>query len=135
MSYLIKCNLKKQPYTVYGYKGKQVRDNIHSLDVVRFLEAFLESPRAGAVYNIGGGRENSVSILEAFTLIEEMTGAPMEYEYNAEARLGDHICYISDLKKITNDYPRWGITRNLHDIFQEIIDAWQRRPEQPSMCP
>src|ERR1700691_979819 len=99
LSYLIKCNLTETNYNVYGYKGKQVRDNIHSLDVARFIAAFLEAPRRGEVYNLGGGRQNSCSILEAFDLIEGISGKRMQYKYEERNREGDHICYISNLAK------------------------------------
>ena len=120
LSYLIKCNLTGAKYKVYGYKGKQVRDNIHSLDVARFIAAFIASPRAGEVYNIGGGRGNSCSILEAFAKIAAISGKPMVYEYVDQNRVGDHICYISDLRKMKAHYPGWDISKSLDDIFQEI---------------
>lgn len=120
LSYLIKCNIEEKEYTVYGYKGKQVRDNIHSLDVARFIEAFLKKPRVAEVYNIGGGKENSVSILEAFQLIEKISGKKMKYKYIEENRIGDHICYYSDLKKMKLHYPEWSITLNLNDVFSDI---------------
>ena len=127
LSYLIKCNIEGKRYTVYGYKGKQVRDNIHSLDVARLIGAFIQSPRCGEVYNLGGGRDNSCSILEAFDLITEISGKKMLYDYVDKNREGDHICYISDLKKIKAHYPTWGITKSLGDIFKEIYDAWRQR--------
>jgi CDP-paratose 2-epimerase len=124
LSYLIKCNLIEKEYTIFGYKGKQVRDNIHSYDVARFIEEFLIKPRVGEVYNLGGGRDNSVSILEAFDLISEISGKPMKYKYSDQNRSGDHICYISDLSKMKDHYPNWDITKNLKTTFQEIHDAW-----------
>jgi CDP-paratose 2-epimerase len=127
LSYLIKCNLEGKLYRVYGYKGKQVRDNIHALDVARFIHAFWESPRSGAVYNLGGGRENSCSILEAFDRIAVLSGKKMEYEYVENNREGDHICYISDLSKMRAQYPQWNITKSLDDIFQEIATSWDTR--------
>lgn len=120
LSYLIKCNLHKKEYKVYGYKGKQVRDNIHSFDVANFCLTFISNPKAGVVYNIGGGKQNSVSILEAFDLIENISGIPMQYTYQDTNRIGDHICYYSDLTKIQSDYPSWEITKTLDDIFREI---------------
>jgi CDP-paratose 2-epimerase len=114
-------------YKVFGYKGKQVRDNIHSLDVARFMHAFWESPRQGAVYNLGGGRANSCSILEAFEKIAALSGRKMQYQYIDKNREGDHICYISDLQKVRMDYPSWDITKTLDDIFVEIFRAWQGR--------
>lgn len=129
LSYLIKCNLTETQYHVFGYKGKQVRDNIHSYDVARFIATFIESPRAGEVYNIGGGRDNSCSILEAFSRIETLSGKKMLYEYVDQNRAGDHICYISDLRKMKTHYPSWDITRSLDDIFQEIYASWSNRIE------
>ena len=123
LSYLIKCNLAGCLYKVFGYKGKQVRDNIHSLDVVRFMHAFFENPRCGEVYNIGGGRDNSVSILEAFERIAAISGKPMQFEYLDKNREGDHICYISDLSKMKAHYPGWDITKTLDDVFVEIHAA------------
>jgi CDP-paratose 2-epimerase len=127
LSYLIRCNLAGEKYNVYGYKGKQVRDNIHSLDVARFIAAFIANPRAGEVYNIGGGRENSCSILEAFSLIAGISGKRMIYEYVDKNRSGDHICYISDLRKMRSHYPGWDLTKTLEDIFQETYEAWETR--------
>lgn len=127
LSYLVKCNLEERNYNVFGYLGKQVRDNIHSLDVARFIDAFIAAPRIGEVYNLGGGRGNSCSILEAFDRIAAVSGKPMRYEYVDKNREGDHICYISDLSKIKEHYPTWDITKSLDDIFTEIHDAWVTR--------
>jgi len=127
LSYLIKCNVAREKYTVFGYKGKQVRDNIHSLDVSRFVREFIKSPRCAEVYNMGGGKQNSISILEAFSLVEDKTGNEMIYEVDEESREGDHICYYSDLSKMKNHYPEWGITKNLNDIFGEIVQGWNKR--------
>ena len=127
LSYLVKCNLDGRKYTVFGYKGKQVRDNIHALDIARFIEAFIEDPRCGEVYNLGGGRANSCSILEAFALAEAVSGKPMVYDYVDQNREGDHICYISDLTKMRAHYPGWGITKSLDDIFGEIHASWAAR--------
>lgn len=120
LAYLIKCCRTGRPYRIFGYKGKQVRDNIHSFDVCRAIEAFFENPRCGEVYNLGGGRENSVSLLEAIARAEEATGRKMQYEYVDQNRAGDHICYISNLGKLRRDFPGWEITRSLDDIFREI---------------
>ncbi len=128
LSYLLKCNLTERPYTIFGYKGKQVRDNIHSLDVARFIEAFIADPRCAEVYNLGGGRENSCSILEAFEIAEAVSGIPMVYTYDEKSREGDHICYISDLSKMRRHYPQWEITRSLKDIVGEIHSSWVERP-------
>jgi len=129
LSYLIKCNLEERKYTVFGYKGKQVRDNIHSHDVVSFMEAFINNPRVGEVYNIGGGRDNSISILEAFKLISEISGKEMKYDYVDQNRAGDHICYISDLQKMKEHYPSWDITKNLRTTFEEIYESWLTRTQ------
>lgn len=127
LSYLLKCNLSGALYRVYGYKGKQVRDNIHSLDVARFIEMYIEAPRAGEVYNMGGGRGNSCSILEAFDFAESVTGRASSWEYDEQNREGDHICYISDLSKAQEHYPEWGITKSLEDIFEELHASWAER--------
>ena len=129
LSYLIKCNVVGKQYNIFGYKGKQVRDNIHSYDVVKFIETFINNPRKGEVYNIGGGRENSISILEAFDLIASISGKKMIYEYVDQNRAGDHICYISDLSKMKSHYPTWGITKDLKTTFQEIFQSWQGKQE------
>jgi len=127
LSYLIKCNLEGREYKVFGYKGKQVRDNIHSEDVARFMLEFAKAPRVAEVYNIGGGKGNSCSILESFRKIEAITGKPMQSRYVEENRIGDHICYYSDLRKMQAHYPKWGITKSLDDIFGEIAESWQAR--------
>jgi CDP-paratose 2-epimerase len=123
LSFLIKCNVIGRPYKVFGYQGKQVRDNIHSYDVAQFIRAFHENPRCGEVYNIGGGRANSTSILEAFDRIAAISGRKMEYEYVDQNREGDHICYISDLSKMRAHYPGWDITKSLDNVFEEIHKA------------
>ena len=120
LAYLIKCCSEGRHYRIFGYKGKQVRDNIHSHDVSCAFEAFYNNPSSGAVYNLGGGRENSISMLEAIKLAEDVTGKKMDYEYLDDNRIGDHICYISDLSKLKNDLPGWGITKSLQNIFEEI---------------
>lgn len=127
LSYLIICNIEKRLYRIFGYKGKQVRDNIHSLDVARFIHEFIVAPRSGEVYNIGGGRANSISILEAFSLIESISGNPMSSEYVEQNRQGDHICYISDLSKMRAHYPSWEVTKDLGTTFVEIYEAYMRR--------
>jgi CDP-paratose 2-epimerase len=124
---LIKCNFEGRTYKVLGYKGKQVRDNIHSFDVARFMHRFIEAPRQGEVYNIGGGRENSISILEAFDLIAAISGKPMRHEYLDQNRQGDHICYISNLEKMKAHYPGWSITKDLPTTFREIHESWLKR--------
>jgi CDP-paratose 2-epimerase len=127
LSYLVKCNVMGEKYTVYGYKGKQVRDNIHAADVARFAHAFIERPRSGEVYNLGGGRENACSILEAFEMAERVSKKKMVYEYVDKNREGDHICYISDLSKMRAHYPDWNVTRSLPEIFEEIHHSWKAR--------
>jgi len=123
LSYLVKVAVTGQTYTVYGYKGKQVRDNIHSYDVIRAMEEFAANPRPGEVYNLGGGRANSVSILEAIDRLERMTGRKLNWVYHDQNRKGDHICYISDLRKLRAHYPNWTITRSLDSTLEEIVDA------------
>ena len=127
LSYLVRCNGQERTYKVYGYKGKQVRDNIHALDVACFIHAFVENPRCGEVYNIGGGRGNSCSILEAFDRITALSGKKMRFEYVDKNREGDHICYISDLSKMRRQYPGWDISKSLDDIFPEIYAASAER--------
>jgi CDP-paratose 2-epimerase len=127
LSYLAKCNLEDREYRIYGYKGKQVRDNIHSRDVTQFIHEFAKNPRCGEVYNLGGGKANSCSILEAFALVERFTGKRQRYTYVPDNRIGDHICYYSDLRKMQSHYPRWGITINLEQTIHEIVEAWQRK--------
>ena len=127
LSYLIKCNVIEKEYTIFGYKGKQVRDNIHSYDVARFIEEFLKAPRVSEVYNLGGGRDNSVSILEAFKLMTSISGKPMQYQYSEVNRIGDHMCYISDLSKMKAHYPAWDITKGLKQTFEEIYESWLTR--------
>lgn len=120
LSYLVKAGKNVQPYTIYGYKGKQVRDNLHAYDLVTAFEEFRKKPRPGAVYNIGGGQENSISILEALAELEKF-GLRPPTEYCETPRLGDHRCYITDLRRFRRNYPEWTITRSLPDIFEELI--------------
>lgn len=127
LSYLIRCNLLDREYTVFGYQGKQVRDNIHSADVAAFIQCFIERPRCGEVYNLGGGLENTCSIVEAFELIEQLSGKPQRYRYADENRIGDHICYYSDLRKLRTHYPEWDIRIGLRQIFEQIWQSWQQR--------
>ncbi|HET9832083.1 MAG TPA: NAD-dependent epimerase/dehydratase family protein [Vicinamibacterales bacterium] len=127
LSYLVKCNLESREYRLFGYKGKQVRDNIHGEDVAAFIHAFWKAPRIGEVYNIGGGKANSCSVLEAFSLVESITGRAQIYTYVDEARRGDHICYYSDLRKIRSHYPGWDISRPLGDTVREIVQTWNAR--------
>ena len=128
LSYLVKCNLQRRSYNIFGYKGKQVRDNIHAEDVVRFIELFIKTPSLGEVYNIGGGSKNSCSILEAFSICEEYSGKKQSYEYSEENRIGDHICYYSNLGKIKSHYPKFSITHTLPEIVQQIVQSnWHKK--------
>ncbi len=123
LSYLVKCNLDGREYKIFGYKGKQVRDNIHSHDVAAFINAFIHTPRVAEVYNIGGGRDNSCSILEAFKIAEKYSGIPQKYTYLEDNRIGDHICYISNLSKMREHYPTWDITVSLDETIRQIVEA------------
>ena len=129
LSYLVKCNLEGREYRVFGYKGKQVRDNIHSLDVARFMAAFVSAPRKGEVYNLGGGKANSTSILEAFKTTESFTGKAQVHTYVEQNRIGDHICYYSDLRKMRKHFPSWDITQTLPDTIRQIVESWRRRQQ------
>jgi CDP-paratose 2-epimerase len=120
LAYLARALLEGRPYRIYGHKGKQVRDNLHAHDVCTAFEAFCEAPRIAAVYNLGGGRANSVSVLEAITMLEAVTGRTLDVSHIDEPRRGDHICYISDLRRFRGDYPDWEITRTLDDIIEEL---------------
>jgi len=123
LSYFFKAALAGRRYTIYGYKGKQVRDQIHSIDVIRAFDEFYKQPKCGAVYNLGGGRQNSVSILEAIDRVEQLVGKKIDYQYKEQNRIGDHICYYSDLNKLTSDYPDWSISKSLDDIFEEFVQC------------
>jgi CDP-paratose 2-epimerase len=127
LGYLIRCNVEGRQYKVYGCKGKQVRDNIHANDVVRFIREFVEKPRIAEVYNLGGGKQNSCSILEAFALAEKFSGKPQNYLVLEESRIGDHVCYYSDLRKIRSHFPNWDLTISLSSIVEEIVTAWTQR--------
>jgi CDP-paratose 2-epimerase len=122
LSYLMRCTVDGTPYTVFGYDGKQVRDNIHSADLVRAFLHFHAAPRAGAVYNIGGGRESNCSMLEAISLCEEIAGRALDWDYSPEARMGDHRWWISDLAQFQADYPAWRLEYDVARILQEIHD-------------
>jgi CDP-paratose 2-epimerase len=127
LSYLVKCSVEGREYKVFGYKGKQVRDNIHSEDVASFMYEFWKSPRVAEVYNLGGGKSNSCSIVEAFRMAEAVTGKKMNWRYVDENRIGDHICYYSDLRKMKAHYPDWRIVKTLPMIFEEIAASWKQR--------
>ena len=130
LSYLVKCNLEEKEYKVFGYKGKQVRDNIHSLDVARFIHAFIQSPRCGEVYNLGGGKGNSCSILEAFKMVEDLSGIPQVHSYVEDNRIGDHICYYSDLRKMREHYSEWDIRISLKETISQIIERFQEQMDK-----
>jgi CDP-paratose 2-epimerase len=121
LAYLVRAIKEGRSYRIYGYKGKQVRDNIHSYDVCTFFECFFYKPRVAAVYNLGGGRRNSISIIEAIARLEGMTGKTLQTTYTDSNRVGDHICYISDLRRIKADYPQWDISYSLDDIFEQLV--------------
>jgi CDP-paratose 2-epimerase len=125
LSYLVKCNVEGKTYTVFGYKGKQVRDNIHSEDVAQLISLFVNAPRVGEVYNLGGGKANSCSILEAFEICESFTGKKQNYDYADENRIGDHICYYSDLSKIKKHYPEFEIKNSLEKTINQIVYAFR----------
>lgn len=129
LAYLMKCAITSTPYTVFGYKGKQVRDNIHSHDLASSFYAFFEKPRSGEVYNMGGGRFSNCSMKEAITLCEEIAGRPMQVTYTDGNRIGDHIWWISDIAKFQAHYPTWGLTRDIRTILQEIHDEMCERLE------
>jgi CDP-paratose 2-epimerase len=130
LSYLAKCNIERREYKIFGYKGKQVRDNIHSEDVAAFIHAFALAPRCGEVYNLGGGKDNTCSVLEAFKMVESLTGKEQICIYVDQNRIGDHICYYSDLRKAKGHYPNWAITKTLEDTIKEIVESWQDRTQR-----
>ncbi len=123
LAYLVRCAVTGTPYTVFGYKGKQVRDNIHSHDLVTALWAFHRNPRSGAVYNIGGSRHSNCSVLEAITMIQEITGRELDYTLTDDNRSGDHIWWISDVRRFQADYPEWSYEFELRDIVEQIVEA------------
>jgi len=127
LSYLVKVAVRGETYTVFGYKGKQVRDQIHSEDVIRAFEAFANNPRKGEAYNLGGGRQNSASVLECIAAVVELTGRKLYWRYEEQNRRGDHICYVSDLRKFRSHYPDWSITRTLSNIVKELVEVEQAR--------
>lgn len=123
LAYLVKCAMTGRPYTIFGYGGKQVRDNIHSFDLVTALWSFYRAPRSGAVYNIGGSRHSNCSVLEAIELIRELTGRELRPAISDQARSGDHIWWISDVRKFRGDYPDWSYRYDLRGIVEEIVEA------------
>jgi CDP-paratose 2-epimerase len=134
LSYLVKVAVSGQPYTIFGYKGKQVRDQIHSQDVIRAFEAFTLDPQPGEPYNLGGGRNNSASVLECLAAVEELVGRKIKRRYVERNRRGDHICYISNMHKFMTRYPGWSITRSLEDILIEMVEAERGRLSSASIA-
>jgi len=132
LSYLVKATVTGKKYSVFGYEGKQVRDNIHSHDVIRAVEEFAANPRPGEVYNMGGGRENSVSMLEAISKIEKLAGRHLDWHYIEKPRRGDHICYISNLGKFKKHYPNWQLTHKLDAILEDLVTREQARQQRVS---
>ncbi|MGL4463023.1 MAG: NAD-dependent epimerase/dehydratase family protein, partial [Planctomycetia bacterium] len=128
LSYLMRCCIEGRPYTVFGYKGKQVRDNIHSADLVEMFWSFHRSPRPGAVYNAGGGRFSHCSLLEAAAMCEARVGRPLKMNYVEQNRSGDHIWYVSDVSRFKADYPEWSHRYSMDSIMDEIHDGWRVRP-------
>jgi CDP-paratose 2-epimerase len=122
LSYLMRCTMTGEPYTVFGYGGKQVRDNIHSADLVAAFEAFHRAPRMAAVYNIGGGRASNCSMREAITLCEQIAGRELRWQLSDQNRIGDHRWWISDLEPFRRDYPDWNVTYDVHAVLREIYD-------------
>jgi CDP-paratose 2-epimerase len=127
LSYLVHVAVTGKPYTIFGYKGKQVRDQIHSHDVIMAFEAYARNPKPGEVYNLGGGRENAASVLECIDLIDEIGGYQLNWSYQDRNRIGDHICYISDLRKLKRHFPEWSITRGLREIVSEMLLAEEKK--------
>tara|TARA_B100002051_G_scaffold275133_1_gene318037 strand:- start:613 stop:1683 length:1071 start_codon:yes stop_codon:yes gene_type:complete len=123
LSYLVKCNIKKKKYKIFGYKGKQVRDNIHSNDLIKAIWEFYKKPKKGVIYNLGGGRENSCSVLEAIKLIEKESKIKFQYKILKKNRVGDHIWYISNNSKFKKDYKNWKIQKKLNLIIKEMVSS------------
>ncbi len=127
LAYLMKCTINNLPYTIFGYKGKQVRDNIHSYDLVNMFWHFYNSPKSGEVYNAGGGRFANCSMLEAIEICEELSGNKLNYSYSEDNRIGDHIWYISDVSKFKSHYPKWDYTYNMKETLGEMHSFLTRR--------
>ena len=129
LAYLMKCTMTGTPYKVFGYKGKQVRDNIHSYDLIQAFDHFFRTPRSGEVYNIGGSRFSHCSMLEAIQICEEISGRKLDYTYEETNRMGDHIWYVSDVSKFQDHYPQWSLTKDIRTILTEIYEhntsRWQ----------
>jgi CDP-paratose 2-epimerase len=139
LAYLIKCVATGTPYTVFGYKGKQVRDNIHSADLIDAMDCFFRAPRRAEVYNIGGGRFSNCSMLEAIALAEEIAGRRLAWTYSETNRIGDHIWWISGVQKFSAHYPEWRHTYDVPRICREIYDAnvdrWDAAAQAPAAAP
>ena len=118
----MKCTVSGDPYTVFGYKGKQVRDNIHAHDVVRAFDAFRKQPTAAAVYNLGGGRDSNVSMIEAIELCQQISGRELAYTLSDDARIGDHMWWVSDLDAFKADYPEWQLTYGIEEVLRDIYE-------------
>lgn len=121
LNYLVLTALREGPYTIYGYKGKQVRDQIHSFDVINAFWHFAQNPRQGEVYNLGGGKQNAASLLECVDMIHDASGKKPKLTYSEQHRIGDHICYYSDLTKLRSHYPEWDLTYSLPQIVDEMV--------------
>ncbi|MEB2308935.1 MAG: NAD-dependent epimerase/dehydratase family protein [Candidatus Brocadiaceae bacterium] len=127
LAYLVKCGLQGRKYTIYGYKGKQVRDNIHSGDLVNAFWHFYQNPRMAEVYNMGGSRNSNCSVLEAIKMVQDFTGKEFKYEITNSARIGDHIWWISDVRKFQNHHPKWSFKYGIREIVKEIVDVLKER--------
>jgi CDP-paratose 2-epimerase len=125
LNYIVRCAVTGRPYTIFGHGGKQVRDQIHTYDVVQLLLQFARAPRCGEVYNLGGGRANSISVVETINALADR-GLPLSYRYEDRPRIGDHICYISDLRKIRAHFPNWRLTYDLSRLLDEIVARYAR---------
>jgi CDP-paratose 2-epimerase len=130
LAYLMKCTVLGTPYTIFGYDGKQVRDNIHAHDVVRAFAAFHDDPRVASVYNLGGGRESNISMLEAIDACERITGNSLDWTLSDTARIGDHRWWVSDLDAFKADYSAWELTFGIEDVLDDIysrnVESWAR---------
>jgi CDP-paratose 2-epimerase len=123
LAYLVKCAATETPYTVFGYRAKQVRDNIHSADLISAFDHFFRKPRSGEVYNMGGGRKSNCSMLEAISICEEITDRPMRWSYSETNRTGDHVWWVSDVSKFASHYPEWRLAYDVPRICREIYEA------------
>ena len=123
LAYLMRCTVTGDKYTIFGHQGKQVRDNIHAADVTRAFHAYHQAPKQAAVYNLGGGRESNVSMLEAIELCQQIAGRQLDYILTDEARIGDHLWYVSDMSAFQCEYPSWGLTFGIGDVLQDIYEA------------